>query len=60
MSQSINIVKSKLEELPNNIEAEQSVIGSVLLANEIFDDISIIISSKNFYDPVHKNIFEAL
>ena len=60
MSQSINIVKSKLEELPNNIEAEQSVIGSVLLANEIFDDISIIISSKNFYDPVHKKIFEAL
>ncbi len=60
MSQSINIVKSKLEELPNNIEAEQSVIGSVLLANEIFDDISIIISSRNFYDPVHKKIFEAL
>jgi len=60
VSQSINIVKSTLEELPNNIEAEQSVIGSVLLANEIFDDISIIISSKNFYDPVHKKIFEAL
>ncbi len=60
MSQSINIIKSKLEELPNNIEAEQSVIGSVLLANEIFDDISIIISSKNFYDPIHKRIFEAL
>ncbi|OCW83878.1 DNA helicase [Pelagibacteraceae bacterium GOM-A4] len=60
VSQSINIVKSKLEELPNNIEAEQSVIGSVLLANEIFDDISIIISSRNFYDPVHKKIFEAL
>ena len=60
MSQSINIIKSKLEELPNNIEAEQSVIGSVLLANEIFDDISIIISSKNFYDPIHKKIFEAL
>jgi replicative DNA helicase len=60
VSQSINIIKSKLEELPNNIEAEQSVIGSVLLANEIFDDISIIISSKNFYDPIHKRIFEAL
>ena len=28
MSQSLNIVKSKVEELPNNIEAEQSVIGS--------------------------------
>ena len=60
MSQSLNVLKSKAEELPNNIEAEQSVIGSILLTNEIFDDVSIIISSKNFYDPIHKKIFEAL
>ncbi len=60
MSKSLDIIKNQAEELPNNIEAEQSVIGSVLLTNEIFDDISLIISSKNFYDPVHKKIFEAL
>ena len=60
MSQSLNIIKNQSEELPNNIEAEQSVIGSILLTNEIFDDISLIISNKNFYDPVHKKIFEAL
>ena len=60
MSQSLNILKSKAEELPNNIEAEQSVIGSILLTNEIFDEVSLIVSSKNFYDPIHKKIFEAL
>ena len=60
MSQSLNIIKNKSDELPNNIEAEQSVIGSILLTNEIFDDVSLIISSKNFYDPIHKKIFEAL
>ncbi len=60
MVQSLNIVKSINEELPNNIEAEQSVIGSILLTNEIFDDVSLIIASKNFYDPVHRKIFEAL
>ena len=38
MSQSLNIIKHKADELPNNIEAEQSVIGSVLLSNEIFDE----------------------
>ena len=54
MSQSLNIVKNQSDELPNNIEAEQSVIGSILLSNEIFDDVNLIISSKNFYDPVHK------
>ena len=43
MSQSLNIIKHKTDELPNNIEAEQSVIGSVLLSNEIFDDVSLII-----------------
>ena len=31
MSQGLNIVKNKIEELPNNIEAEQAVIGSILL-----------------------------
>ena len=60
MVQSLNIVKSKLEELPNNIEAEQSVIGSILLSNEIFDEISMIISNKNFYDPMHQKIFGAI
>ena len=60
MSQSLNVISNKSEELPNNIEAEQSVIGSILLSNEIFDDINLIISSKNFYDPIHKKIYEAL
>ena len=60
MSQPLNIVKNKIDELPNNIEAEQSVIGSILLANEIFDEINTIISSKNFYDPMHQKIFAAV
>jgi len=60
MVQPLNILKNKLEELPNNIESEQSVIGSVLLSNEIFDEISMIISNKNFYDPMHQKIFGAI
>ncbi len=60
MSQPLNIVKNKIDELPNNIEAEQSVIGSILLSNEIFDEINILITSKNFYDPMHQKIFSAI
>ena len=60
MAQQFNIVKNKIEELPNNIEAEQSVIGSILLSNEIFDEINVLISSKNFYDPMHQKIFSAI
>tara|TARA_Y100000590_G_scaffold300273_1_gene338553 strand:+ start:15 stop:1430 length:1416 start_codon:yes stop_codon:yes gene_type:complete len=60
MVQSLNILKNKLLELPNNVEAEQSVIGSILLANEIFDEINMLVSSKNFYDPMHQKIFSAI
>ncbi len=56
----LNIVKNNFEELPNNIEAEQSVIGTILVSNEIFDEISTIISSNNFYDPMHQKIFGAI
>ncbi len=57
---SFNIVSNSVKELPHNIEAEQSVIGSILFSNEIFDDISNIISFKNFYDPMHQKIFGAI
>ena len=60
MVKAINLIKDNLEELPNNIEAEQSIIGTILLTNDIFDDINLIISSKNFYDPVHEKIFVAI
>ncbi len=60
MEQKLNIIKNESNELPNNIEAEQSVLGSILLQNEIFDDISTIISSQNFYDPMHQKIFSAI
>jgi replicative DNA helicase len=56
----LSIVKDKFKELPNNIEAEQSVIGSILVTNEIFDEISTIISSTNFYDPMHQKIYNAM
>ena len=39
MVQPLNILKNKIEELPNNIEAEQSVLGSILISNEIFDEM---------------------
>ena len=56
----LDLVKNKIEELPNNIEAEQSIIGSILISNEIFDEINTFVSSKNFYDPMHQRIFGAL
>ena len=60
MNNNLSLVKDNFKELPNNKDAEQSVLGSILVSNEIFDEISIIISNKNFYDPMHQKIFAAI
>ena len=60
MENNLSIVKDRFKELPNNIEAEQAVIGSILVSNEIFDEINTIVSSANFYDPMHQKIFSAI
>ena len=60
MDKAFNIIQNDLKELPNNIESEQSVIGSILLNNEIFDEINLLITNKNFYDPMHQKIYMAI
>ena len=60
MENNLSLVKNQFKELPNNIEAEQAVIGSILVSNDIFDEISTIISSINFYDPMHQKIYESI
>ncbi len=60
MEKNFEVISNNFKELPNNIEAEQSVIGSILLSNEIFDEVNTIISNKNFYDPMHQKIFSAI
>ena len=56
----LNLVKETFNEPPNNVEAEQAVLGSILVSNEIFDDVSPIITSQNFYDPMHQKIFSSI
>ena len=60
INKNLNLVKNNFKELPNNIEAEQAVIGSILLTNEVFDEINTIISHLNFYDPMHQKIYNAI
>lgn len=46
--------------VPYSIEAEQAVIGGLILDNEKWDDISSIISEQNFYNAVHKAVFKII
>ncbi len=46
--------------IPFSLEAEQSVLGSILISPECFDNIAEIISSSDFYLEEHKEIYMAM
>ena len=50
----------KNQEIPSNVEAEQHLLGSVLVNNDIIDEIANIINSEKFYDPIHIKIYEVI
>ena len=58
----LSIPKNQIQdqEIPSNIEAEQNLLGSVLVNNDIIDEIASIISSEKFYDPIHVKIYEVI
>ena len=57
----IKTIISKTEnKQPSNIEAEQALLGSILVNNDIIDEISNIVNSSIFYDPAHIKIFEVI
>ncbi len=45
---------------PSNIEAEQALLGSILVNNDIIDEISTKITSSVFYDPAHIKIYDVI
>ena len=45
---------------PSNLEAEQALLGSILVNNDIIDEISNIIKPSSFYDPAHTKIYEVI
>ncbi|MDD2324612.1 MAG: replicative DNA helicase [Alphaproteobacteria bacterium] len=46
--------------LPHNIEAEQALLGAVLVNNNIFEKVGDLLEPDHFYDPVHQRIYEAI
>ena len=50
----------QMRELPHNLEAEQSLLGALMLNNECFEDVSDIISPTHFFVPINGEIFAAI
>ena len=55
-----SIHNTQPERQPSNLEAEQALLGSVLVNNDIIDEISSIIKPSIFYDPAHVKIYEVI
>jgi replicative DNA helicase len=43
---------------PHNIEAEQSLLGAVLVNNDAFYRVSDFLEPKHFFEPLHQTIYE--
>ena len=59
-SQPLKVVQNSQKQMPCNIEAEQTLIGSILVSNDIYDEISSIVDVKKFFDPIHAKIFSTI
>ena len=60
MSEIKSVKTTQNDKQPCNIEAEQALIGSILINNDIIDEVSSIINSTIFYDPAHVKIYEVI
>ena len=44
--------------VPHNLEAEQALLGAILINNEAHDRVSSFLEPGHFYDPLHQQIYE--
>ena len=43
---------------PQNIEAEQALLGAILVNNEAFYRVSDFLLPEHFFEPIHQRVFE--
>jgi replicative DNA helicase len=43
---------------PHNLEAEQALLGAILLRNSAYERVSEFLRPADFYDPLHQRIYE--
>jgi replicative DNA helicase len=46
--------------MPHNAEAEQGLLGAILVNNKAYEKVVEFLRPEHFYDPVHARIFEAI
>lgn len=56
----MNHIPSPFDAVPHNIEAEQALLGAILLNNSAIVLISDILAPEMFFEPLHGEIFRAI
>lgn len=49
-----------LREPPHNLEAEQQVLGAILIDNEAFHRVSSFLIAEHFFEPINQQLFTAV
>ena len=44
---------------PHSLEAEQALLGAILVNNAAFERVSGFLEAENFFDPLHQQIYDA-
>ncbi|MCB0890566.1 MAG: replicative DNA helicase, partial [Propionibacteriaceae bacterium] len=45
---------------PQDVQAEQSVLGAMLLSKDAIGDVAEVVRGRDFYLPKHEQIYEAV
>jgi len=60
MEQSGSAAASNRRLPPQNLEAEQSVLGSVMLVSGVMEKVAHLLEPEDFYKPAHQRIYRAM
>ena len=50
-------LRDALGEMPSNIEAEQGLLGAILIDNRAIDRVATFLEEQHFYEPLHQRIY---
>ncbi|HUV32046.1 MAG TPA: DnaB-like helicase C-terminal domain-containing protein, partial [Devosiaceae bacterium] len=54
----INLAQQQAYRLaPHNVEAEQALLGAILVNNEAYDRVSDFLEPEHFHEPVHRDVY---
>src|SRR5690606_21962460 len=60
MSQAAERSPSQLRVPPHSLEAEESLLGAMLLSEQAISAVASVVTAEDFYRPAHRHIFDAI